>query len=220
MVICNQRDCLSGQTNQTTCPKQQPNIKTNFVKDAELSIAEVKQVLELAKKLGIDDPVEVSTFYFLPSTLRGICVKSADRIEGRSTCYDTATISKDSWTALEADKNATWVGDFWANKDAKDTTLLRRYESNKETIQVALRNGVDVAFADKVIPLILSKTVQFENDWARQQFEELKGAKPTTIYKNDSHKDYELRFEEAMIIARFKMKKEKVVITGVSIYDI
>ena len=37
----------------------------------------------------------------------------------------------------------------------------------RETIQGYLRNGVDVAFADKGDSADPFKTVQFENDWAQ-----------------------------------------------------
>jgi len=218
LLIISSQTCIAGQTNQPVRPQKLPTVKTNFVAEGQLSAAEVKQVLELAKKLGIANPVEVSTHDVMPGGGRYVWVKSADRSEGRSTWYDAATIYKDSWTYAEAGKSAIQLGDFWADKNAKNTTLLRRYEFNKETIQIAIRSGVDIAFADKVIPLILSKTVQFENDWARQEFEKLKDAKPAVIYKSDSGEGYELRFEKAMIIVGFKIKKEKVVITGVSNY--
>ena len=211
-----QATAFAGQTNQTKNVAS-PRITTNFIAEARLTHSEVKQVLELAKTCGIDTPSEVSTFHYLPSVAKGISVKSVERVDGRNISFDTVTISKKGWYEGEPQKGSKRVGDFWANADAKYSTLLRRYEFKKTPIQISIDKGVDVAFADKVIPLIDAKKVRFESDWGRREFEDLKDSKPVAIYRSYSDKGYELRFNEPFMRAiMFDWKGGQVVVTGVA----
>jgi hypothetical protein len=177
----------------------------------------VKQVLELAKAYGIENPSEVRTFYCLPTLDRGISVKSTEHVDGRNTSFDSVTISKNGWDQRQPEKNARRVGTFWADADAKYSTLLRLFEFRKATIQISIGKGIDVAFADKVIPLINAKKVRFESDWVRQEFEDIKDSKPVAIYRSWSDKGYELRFNEpSMRAIMFDLKDGQVVVTGVA----
>lgn len=214
---CLQAIGVAGQTNQSNRAVSPRKITTSFIDEARLTASEVKQVLEIAKAYGIDTPSEVRTFHYLPSITKGISVKSVDRVDGRNTSFDTITISKVDWEEREPDKPSKRIGDFWAGSEAKYSTLLRRYEFKKAVIQISIGKGVDVAFADKVIPLIDAKKVRFESDWIRQEFEELKDSKPVSISKSSSEKGYELFFNEpSMRAIMFDVKDGRVVVTGIA----
>ncbi len=214
---CLQATVVAGQTNQSKRAVSPQKITTNFIAEAHLTPSEIKQVLELAKACGIDKPSEVRTFHYLPSLTKGISVKSVERVDGRNTSFDTVTISKLGWEERDSDKPSKRVGDFWAGSEAKYSTLLRQYEFKKASIQISVGKGIDVAFADKVIPRIDTKRVSFESDWVRQEFEEIKDSKPVAIYRSWSDKGYELRFNEpSMRAIMFDVKDGQVVVTGVA----
>ena len=214
---CLQGKVVAGQTNQAKHAVNLQKITTNFIAEARLTASEVKQVLELAKACGLDTPSEVRTFHYLPSVTKGISVKSVERVDGRNSSFDTVTVCKLGWEGRDPDKSAKRVGDFWADSEAKYSTLLRRYEFKKTPIQISIGKGIDVALADRVIPLIDAKKVRFESDWVRQEFEELKDSKPVAIYRSYSDKGYELRFNEpSMRAIMFDVKDGRVVVTGVA----
>ena len=210
--------CLADQTNAGLPSAQLPSqIKTNFVKGAELNSVEINQVLTLARQNGIEDAAEVRTFYYLPTRNRGIHVKSKERVDGRNISYDTVTLSKNEWgakpdQALEPIKVS----------DPKYTTYLRIYEINKKIIRITIGEGITTTIADKVIPAIVSKRVRFENDRTKNEFNRLGDVIPSSINKSDIDKgEYELFLSEpAMQILRFRLDNGEVVITGVSRYVI
>jgi len=168
--------CLADQTDAVQPSGQKSTqIKTNFVKGAELNSVEINQVLMLARQSGIEDAAEVETFNYLPGGGRGISVKSKDHVDGRNIFYDTLLLSKNGWDGLEPDKTTKRLGNFCVRELGKYTTHLLTYEVKKNTIRIVIGEGVDIAFADKVIPLIASKKVRFanDNDWVRRNFNEL-----------------------------------------------
>jgi len=161
--------CLADQTNAVQPSEQQPSqIKTNFVKGAELNSVEIYQVLLLGRQSGIEDAAEVRTFYYLPTRNRGIHVTSKERVDGRNISYDTVTLSKNEWGA----KPDQTLEPFKV-RDPKYTTHLRTYEINKKTIRITIGEGITTTFADKALPAIISKKVRFENDRAKDDFNRL-----------------------------------------------
>ena len=178
----------------------------------------------LARQSGIEDAAEVETFNYLPGGGRGISVKSKDHIDGRNISYDTIILSKTGWDGLEPDKTTKRLGNFCVREPGKYTTHLRAYELKKKTNRIVIGEGVDTAFADKVIPLIASKKVRFanDNDWVRRNFNELGEFTPATLYKSDSNKgEYEMRFSGSdNHILMFKLDKDEVVVTGIATYYI
>jgi hypothetical protein len=209
--------CLADQTNAVQPSKQQPSqIKTNFVKGAELNSVEINQVLTLARQSGIEDAAEVETFHYMPPAGgRGIRVKSKERVDGRNISYDTVTLSKNGWGA-KPDKSL----EPFKVRDPKYTTHLRTYEINKKIIRITIGEGITTTFADKALPAIISKKVRFENNAAKDDFNRLGDFTPRGIYKSDTEKlGYELFLSvPAMYILRFRLDNGEVAITGVSFY--
>lgn len=212
-------DCCIGQTNVTA--KLLPQMRTNFVKSAELNKVELNQVLLLAEQNGIQDPAEVDTFAYIPAGGYGISVKSKERVDGRNISYDTIIFGKDGWTELERDKNAKRLGSFSVREPGKYTTLQHIYEFNKQPVRVIIGEGVDTALADKAVPLILSKHVQFQNEEARLEFRLLGTEAPISIRPSQLEKGgYEMDYHTIMRILMFKVEKDEVIITGVASYAI
>ena len=191
-------------------------VKTNFVSGAQLSAKEVKQVLEVARLCGVDAPSEISTYHYIPAGGKGISVKSVDRVDARNTSFDTIIISKMGWDYRKPEKGITRVGDFWAYPREKYSTLLRRFELKNGIIQIQIGDDVNIAFADKVIPLIDRGNIRFVNDWIRQDFKELKDLKPVSILKSHISQGYELRFDgHSRRLLIFDWKDGGIIVTGV-----
>jgi len=207
----------AAQIKQLKQAAQPVKITTNFIAEARLTASEVKQVLQLAKACGIDTPAEVRTFHFLPTGDRGISVESVRQVDGRNTSFETVIIYKLGWAQDQPDKKSMRVGNFWAEADAKHSTLLRSYEFKKATIQVSIGKGIDLAFADKVIPLIDAKKVRFENGSVLQAIERLGDSKPVSLYRSNFGASYQLQFNEpSMRAIMFDVKDGQVVVTGVA----
>lgn len=219
ILSCLQGLGLARPTNQTVHPigVSPAAVRTNFIEEARLSASEVKEVLQLARKFGIDNPTEVETFYYQPGAVKGIRVRSADRVSGRNTSFDAVCMAKDGWGNMLPEKNVQRVGRFWASADALYTTCLRQYLFKGTMIQISMGTGVDIALADKAIPLIASGSVRFDekNDdgFIRLQMKGLGDKKPTSIHKDSRMEGvYALCFDNQWV--EFRWEDGRVVITG------
>lgn len=217
LLICGSFVVLWGGA---SCSAAEPPkaIKTDFAAGANLLPSELKQVVALAKQSGMVDVAEVSTFHYVPGGGRGISVKSTERVDGRNTSFDTVTIHKSGWNTSSPSKDGVnRDGNFWCDRDSKHTTVLRSYEFNQQPVRIVIGRGVDIALADKVIPLIGTNKVIIHNDSVRRRFEDLADSKPQAIYKRD-FEGYEVRFGEApsQRSLKFLFENGQVIITGVS----
>src|SRR5258705_2009552 len=150
--------CFAAETKVVNpAEKEISGVKTHFIDDARLNNEELVQVLTLARQCGITNIAEVETFYRLPGRERGIRVNSEERVAGRNISFDSVAIYKLGWIVADPGKGVTRIGEFRVDEPKKCTTLLRTYEINGSPARVIIEEGVEVAFADKVIPLILSK---------------------------------------------------------------
>lgn len=212
--------CLGGrgfaqQTNMAKTAVGPQTIATNFIAEAILSPSEIKQVFTLAKACGLDAPGEIETFYWLPGRAKGIRVKSVKRVDGRNTTFDSVNVLRPKWGSSEPGKNAKQVGDFWSMVSFKYSTILRRYDFRKESIQVEIGKGIDTAVVDKIIALIEANDVRLGKDVKASEVEPFKKSKPAGISGDGSGNGYLLRFEGADDPLHIEWKKGQVVITGV-----
>jgi hypothetical protein len=208
---------MAGSTNQSASIPAPPTVRTNFVKEAQLSDVEVKQVLELARKCGMADPAEVSTQFYPPGGPR-ITVKSAERIDGRSTRFDTLFIQDgNDWEGITPDETIKQVGKFWAVASPKSTTHLRRYEFKGDTLQVSLGNNITAVEADKIIALFLSHTFIFTDGTVCEGDKLLKNFKPASLFKNGSSGEYEMYVNNpGSVYVQFIFPNQQIIITSIS----
>jgi hypothetical protein len=188
LAICSVLTCPGADaTNRINGPQpKSPVIKTNFVADAELTGQEIKQALSLAQQCGIGQPGEIRTFYYLPSRIKGLLVKSEERVKGADILFDEIVLMKTDWEDFKPDEKAKKVGKFWANPSHKFTTHLRVYDFRKEKIRVRIGNGITTELADKIIPLIAAKKVLFPNNPPIIGYDEMKkmiDSKPSGLEK-------------------------------------
>jgi hypothetical protein len=175
----------------------------------------MKQVLLLAKRCGVSEPGEVSTFDYLPGGGMGVQVKSVERVQGRDIAVDEMTIGRLGWTDLTPGKDAQRVGKFWAGPSDKFTRHLRVYEFRGKRIRVIIGDGVSTELADKIIPLIAAKKVRFgtKNDGFRidsRDMEEMIGLKPRGLSKQHDGALW-LHFEDTMDALQFRFEKGEVI---------
>ena len=208
----------ADQTKTSKQPVQEPKpVKTDLANGAYLSPSEVRQVVALAKKCGIADVGEVSTFHYLPVGGKGISVKSTERVDGRNVSYDRVEVHKTGWNSSTASSNKVKRdGNFWCNVGGKYTTLFRSYEFKTRTIKIQIGKGVDIALDDQIIGLFVQNKVQVDNDFNRRQFDELWITKPEGLFQRDSKRGYELRFEGYPVRSLLlEMENGRLVVTGV-----
>jgi hypothetical protein len=191
LLVCGILQCVGADTGGRTnsSPQKVPQIKTIFVDDAKLTDQEVKDVVSLARQCGISEPGEIRTFHYLPTTHRGISVKSVELVQGSDITFDEIHIGNIKWTKSVPDENTKRVADFCATPSEKYTTHLRVYDFRGEQIRVQIWAGITPELADKIIPLIAAKKVRFpDNKGLINSNNEMKmmiDLKPSGISKND-----------------------------------
>lgn len=171
------------------------SIKTNFFRGARLSPSELELVVSLAKQSGLFNVSEVSTDPNWPGTNISILVKSVGRVDGRNLSYDVLVIRKTGWHGRKPDDEVVKrAGGFWCEPNGKFTRLLRRYEFNHQRVGVEIGEGVDIAIADKVIPLIGGNKVTLDGHLSPSGLAFLVTSPPASIERSDSHGRYRLHF--------------------------
>lgn len=172
------------------------SIKTNFFRGARLSPSELELVVSLAKQSGLVDVSEVSTVPSWPGTNISILVKSVGRVDGRNLSYDVLVIHRTGWHGRKPnDEIVKRAGDFWCEPNGKFTRLLRRYEFNHQRVGVEIGEEVDIAIADKVIPLIGAKKVTLEGGpLSPPELAQLVTSPPAGIERSHSDGRYRLHF--------------------------
>jgi hypothetical protein len=223
--MCGILICTADPANRTNSPQQKASeVKTIFVTDANLTAQDVKDVLSLAKQCGISQPAEIETFHYLPSTERGISVKSIDSIKGVDITFDTITIQNTAWRYSEPGKNEKRVGTFWATPSDKYTTHLRVYDFRGEKIRINIGTGITTEMADKIIPLIAAKKVRYSDNsgfiYFRDEMKRILDLKPSGIAKplgGSSKQDGELwlYFGGQLDALQFRFEKGEVILEQV-----
>jgi hypothetical protein len=201
-------------------------IKTVFVKDGELTKAEIIQAIKLASQNGLTNAAEISTFYFFPGG-KGISVKSSELHEGRNTRFETVYINKLGWSPIMTNSETKLTGKFWVDDAGKVLTLLRDYKStNGQPFQVSIGKSVDVELADRVVDLFVADKLQFrkniaEDNVLRRHLIGHGDVMPKLIHKRDSENDYEMELDNyPTTVIRFTFEKGKITVTGMSEYFI
>ena len=209
-----------GAAVETIETTNRAGIKLSYPRGVTLNAGELQQVLSLAWQAGITNVGEVSTAYGIPGLSKHITAKSRERVNGRSISYETISIHRPGWDGTKPAYGSKTAGDFWIDVSDKRTTLERTYELGGTTRRIRLSEGVDVAFADKVIPLIAAKKVRLKDDFTRIRFDRVDVLKPGNLRRSDFHHGYELWFYDRQDIIMFDYEKGEVVITGVGEYNI
>ncbi len=210
---------VPAQTNANEPKYSLPDIKTEFVEGAKLSAAEINQVVSLAKQCGIPDVEYVRTFHYLPAGGSGISVTSQERKVGRSVSYDCVMVNRTGWGYPITAERKKKVGAFWVTEPYLSTTHLREFVIVKKAIRLAIGKDVDVALADRVIPLITARKVHCKDDWTRREFESLDVSQPENILKSPIGEGYEV-YLPGMKILEFKEEKGQVIVIGIASYVI
>lgn len=191
-------------------------VKTKYLRHAELSQAELANVLSLAKSCGIPDVIEVETFYYLPSTSKGISAKGRLKVEGRNHSFDSIVVDRMGWSYRESSTNALHLDNLWATPTDRRTTLLRDYVINGTAKQIEIGKAVSVDLADMVISRVFSGRANLGSQYTPASFERLIQRAPTGIYRSENN-EYELWFETSSAswdTLRLKVEGKEITITG------
>ena len=141
-----------AQTTQEKSEDKAPKpIARDYVNDATLSKAEEQIVIELAQKRGIKQIAKISTYYLLPTSLRGINVQGAEIIQEREASFQVLNVKRQGWSnpnegPREGDLQ---LGDFWAGKPTtRKQTILKVGGKEYRTNSV---QGLTVAECESIL---------------------------------------------------------------------
>lgn len=220
LAMCKTLNCDAADPAIRTNSAQQklPQIKITFVEDAKLTEREVKDVISLARQCGIDQPSEVRTFHYLPTSTRGIDVKSVEVVKGADVTFDTLVINNTGWINSEPDKDSKRIGKFWASPSNKYTTHLRVYDFRKEKIRVEIGPRITTELADKIVPLIAAKKVRYPDsasfDPWRKEIKQMLELKLSGLSKQQDGKLW-LHFEGQLDALQFRFEDSEVILEQV-----
>lgn len=194
-------------------------IKLSYTSEQKLTDLEVGQVLSLAQQIGITNVGSITLGTTIPVVSTIVVVNGKERVIGRNTSYESATIERLGWTSQERPAEALKAGDFWARASSKYTHFERKYEI-AGTLRSVVMSENDVPVADKAIPLIAAKKVRFKRENMRSQFDGIDVLRPYHFNWNSSFNEHELRCAGVRTIIRFQMVEGEVLVTGLSHYVI
>lgn len=194
-------------------------IKLSYIPAAKLNAIELRQVLSLARQVGITNVGEVSTGYSLPTATRHVFVKSRERVNGRNIRHELVTIEKSGWGREDMPKQALRSGSFWVEPSSSYTVLERTYEIGGTRRRITVQEK-DIPVADIAIPLIAAKKVRINDSFGSSRFETISLLQPARLRKSNHTEGYELWLNGSQEIIHFRIENGEVVITTVGTYSI
>ena len=158
-------------------------METDYVAGAVLTKAQEQMVLDLAAQRGIKKVAKISTYYLLPTDVRGIQVQSVEQVKNREVTSQILNISyKKWWLPNEGPgKDDLQVGEFWAGKPAtrKETILkVGKKDYRARTIQ-----GMTLEEAEKILRMLLEPNYTVEPAVRQESFEQIAWDKPMSFRK-------------------------------------
>jgi hypothetical protein len=126
-------------------------VTTSFAKGAELTAAEVKDVLTIAHRAGVTNVAEVYTYFISPSPDRGVGVKETDTITDRQIHCRILFIMRGKWQeeSHAAPTNSIQVGDFWLDSVHVQNLTILRVQGREFKISVS--GGIPVVQAEAIL---------------------------------------------------------------------
>lgn len=155
-------------------------VKTNFRKGEELSNAEVERALRLARKAGVTNVAEVSSYD--PE----IKVKSPEAIKGREVTF--VTVDMHTYAPLvpliSSLTNIVWFeGNFWVAMEDVRTNKLTLFEMKGRQIRVWLAGTISVEEADGVAAKLAAGKVRYSSEESKREARGIDLLKPFEIAK-------------------------------------
>jgi len=194
---CNRKGIThnTGASSTSTAAKsKEPDalegVTTSFVPKAVLTTSELKDLVKLAAKCGIERVTLIRTYYIHPSSNCGIQIKSAETISGRKVSFVTINIRyKDPYDDDQPGDVIASVGDFRVRAGRISTNSLTTFTTRGGTIRVSLADDVPLATADKIVELFAKGRIRHMDETSIQEMQELDLSNPECLeYSKDDGK--------------------------------
>ena len=144
-------------------------VETDFAPEGVLNEEQVNIVRQLALKAGLPSVGKITTYSIAPSSYHGIIATGVEEVVGREVRWTSVTIhyQNEKWEPhiREENKVAHRIGDFWISKGGGPVDEARgaRFNYKGRQIRVRLLDGVQVAFAERIIAAFAAGKVQYAN---------------------------------------------------------
>ena len=159
--------CVSAQGTNTASP---PEVKTTFDPHAQLTPEEVRDVVQLAQKLGISDVASIYTYNIAPSSRLTSRVDGREEVTGRNIRYQSLRVDQQSWMGSNWNPGAKAinVGKFWAEPRYLRTVDLTTFQVTNLTLRIRLDPSLSLETADAVLAAIGAGKIRFVDERARE----------------------------------------------------
>jgi len=157
-------------------------VQIQFVPRGELTTNEVTIVIQLARKVGIDDLESIYTGYVLPSTNLFVAAKEKETREDRKVSFRRLYIGKQGWNGdgPSADKPVR-IGNFWVDRVLREErTVLKVREFD---FQIDLRDGIAPETAERILSSFQSGEISFGDQSLEEQVQRIDFSKPRCLAK-------------------------------------
>lgn len=163
--------CLAVETNLF------PGVTTEFAPEARLSASELATVIELAKRCGVPDAAEVSTYNnYHPSPFFSIAVKSREVARGRKVTFVTLQIDREKWSSRELRQSSRVVksiGEFWVARGGLTTNVLTTFAASGRTIRLRVADGIPLPTAERIVQAFAAGSVRYADQKTRDAFTDI-----------------------------------------------
>ena len=159
-------------------------VQTQFVPRGELTTNEITIVIQLARKVGIDELESIYTGYVLPSTNLFVAAKEKETREDRKVSFRRLYIGKQGWNGdgPSADKPVR-IGNLWVDRVLREErTVLKVREFE---FQIGLRDGIAPETAERILSSFQSGKVSFGDQSLEEQMQRIDFLKPRYLAKDD-----------------------------------
>ena len=139
-------------------------VKTNFFRGPALTAKEISEVIELAKKCGLTEPVLISDQRVLPPSSqvpRALVVQGAERVQDRKVSREWLIVGGTNWSPANPQLGPVRVGSFYANKPYLRTNESTVFQVGNKSIAIALAKAIPLKVADELVEKLAAGCVHF-----------------------------------------------------------
>jgi hypothetical protein len=160
-------------------------VRTNFVREAVLSVGDVTTVVKLAKDCGVKDIAEVFTFN-MGSSACGIGVKGVEVTDGRLVTSVNALVCCKKWGSRRSSRARDVLkssGGFWIERGDVCTNVVTTFTTPTGVARVQLSDSVPLSTADKIVDAFAKGQISYAAGVPRRK-DDLKGvdfSRPVSI---------------------------------------
>lgn len=139
-------------------------VKTNFFQGPALTSKEISEVIELAKKCGLSQPVLISDQRVLPPSSqvpRALVVEGAENVQARKVSREWLIVGCTNWSPATPELGPLRVGSFYVNRPYLRTTESIVFQVGNKSIKIALARTIPLKIADDFVEKLAAGRMHF-----------------------------------------------------------